>query len=120
MDCKNNLSCTFLDLFLYIVDKRYINYMNKTKINPNTYLTITPVDSGKFLITFTQTQINLHKVFDLWHNKSPYEIPETPQYEGCTLQLLLEYSRDDKVHLIKKIYIYTETTSSVQLFRMFE
>ena len=75
MNCKDNLSCTFLDVFFFIVDKTHFNKTDyeEYKINPNTYLEISRLNR-KFLITFTQIYKDSEQI------------------------------RDDKVHLIEEAY----------------
>ena len=65
MNCIDTLSCTFLDLFLYIVDKKHCNkiYYSEYQINPNRYLKISRTSSGKFVIKFTQTTIDNSSYF---------------------------------------------------------
>ena len=123
MNCKDTLSCTFLDLFLYIVDKKHVNKMffnSEYQINPNTYLKISRTFSdnfpylftGKFLIKFTQTTTSNKRFFyqllydedydQFKHTLKPYVTVLKPN--SCELELLLEYNRDGEAHLSEQSY----------------
>ena len=99
MNCKDNLSCTFLDVFFFIVDKTHFNKIKnyeQYKINPNTYLKISTLNDGYFLIKFTQTYLDSEVDSEYYNGNIIIHI-------GCWLELFLQY-KNDKIHLVEKAY----------------
>ena len=107
MNCKNDKSCTFLDLFLFILDGIYNGEFNENEqyygdfydgqyISPNVILTIREQTQNKFKLTFEQVDEDT--------KQNHIEV-------RCTLSFILEYVYDnDYVNL--KEFRFTDTHSN--------
>ena len=91
LSCKKNYSCTFLDLFNFIlygiVNFEDFNY--EQYITPNVLLTITKKKSNKYKLSFQEQNTR-----------------EGKRYISCKLNFYLEYDRkEDKVIFIEDRYV---------------
>ena len=85
MNCKNDKSCTFLDLFLFILDgieneEYYGDFYDEQYISPNVILTIREQTQNKFKLTFEQVDEDTKQKY--------IEV-------RCTLSFILEYVYDN-------------------------
>ena len=90
--CKNDRSCTFLDLFLFILDGivNFVDFYYEQYITPNVLLTIREETPNKFKLSFKQEHSYLKR------KKS---------YTSCELIFHLEYDRKQKkVNFIEDTY----------------
>ena len=90
LSCKENYSCTFLDLFLFILFGivNFKDFSCEQYITPNVLLTITKKTSNKYKLSFQEK--NTRKGI---------------KYISCELNFYLEYDRNlDKVNFIEHTY----------------
>jgi len=103
LSCKNNRSCTFLDLFLFILDGivNFKDFYYEEYITPNVFLKIRKEqeeNSNKYKLTFTQTHFYSDK-------EEIVKLKINQIVTGCQLIFYLEYDDNMKnVNFIEDTY----------------